>query len=253
MSEVSVVIPVRDDARLLERCLDALARQTVAPLEVVVVDNGSSDDSAAVARARGARVVEEPRVGIPAAAATGYDAAAGAVIARLDADSLPPTDWVERVQEALARRPDAVAVTGVGVFRDSPPVLRRLYAALYLGSYYALGHLAAGHHVLWGSSMAVRRPAWERVSGAVHRDDAELHDDMDLALVLGPAARIALVPALTVGVSARSLRGGAQWRRRMRRAFRTLEVNWRDAPPWQRWAARLAPSSARHTPRRETT
>ncbi|GGK56100.1 glycosyltransferase family 2 protein [Ornithinimicrobium pekingense] len=253
MSEVSVVIPVRDDARLLERCLDALARQTVAPLEVVVVDNGSRDDSAAVARARGARVVEEPRVGIPAAAATGYDAAVGAVIARLDADSLPPPDWVERVQDALARRPDVVAVTGVGVFRDSPPVLRQVQAVLYLGSYYALGHLAAGHHVLWGSSMAVRRQAWERVAAVVHRDDPELHDDMDLALVLGPAARIALVPGLAVGVSARSLRGAAQWRRRMRRAFRTLEVNWRDAPPWDRWAARLTRPALSPSPRQETT
>lgn len=242
MSEVSVVIPVRDDARHLERCLAALARQTVPPLEVVVVDNGSSDDSAAVALAHGARVVREPRVGIPAAAATGYDAATGAVIARLDADSLPPADWVEQVQDALARRPGAVAVTGVGTFRDSPPVLRQVQAVVYLGSYYALGHLAAGHHVLWGSSMALRRDAWERVSGAVHRDDPELHDDMDLALVLGPAAPIALVPALAVGVSARSLRGVAQWRRRMTRAFRTLEVNWRDTPPWERWAARLAPA-----------
>jgi glycosyltransferase involved in cell wall biosynthesis len=253
MAEVSVVIPVRDDARHLERCLAALRAQTLMPLEVVVVDNGSTDDSAAVALAHGARVVAEPRVGIPAAAATGYDAATGTVIARLDADSVPPADWVQRVQEALARRPDAVAVTGVGVFADAPPVVRQLLAVLYLGSYYLLGGLAAGHHVLWGSSMAVRRQAWERVSGAVHREDPELHDDMDLALVLGPDARIALVPSLTVGVSARSVRGGTQWRRRLRRAFRTLEVNWRDVPPWERWAARLGLPAPRHTPGRETT
>ncbi|GAA1172640.1 glycosyltransferase family A protein [Ornithinimicrobium humiphilum] len=252
MTDVSVVIPVRDDAEHLRRCLEALAAQTVPPAEVVVVDNASTDDSAAVARSFGARVVPEPRVGIPAAAATGYDAAACAVVARLDADSLPPTDWVERVVRALDERPDAVAVTGAGTFADSPPVARTLLALLYLGSYYALGFLAAGHHVLWGSSMALRRSAWELASPRVHRDDPELHDDMDLALVLGPRARIALVPGLSVGVSARSLRGGRQWRRRMRRAFRTLSVNWADAPPWERWAARLAPA-ARHTPERETT
>ena len=151
MTEVSVVIPVRDDAQHLETCLRALGRQTVRPCEVVVVDNGSTDASAAVARAHGARVVTEPRVGIPSAAAAGYDAATGTVIARLDADSVPPEDWVEKVRDALDRRPEAVAVTGFGVFRDAPPVLGHLVAWLYLGSYYLLGGLAAGHHVLWGS------------------------------------------------------------------------------------------------------
>lgn len=239
MSEVSVVIPVRDDAVHLERCLVALARQTVPPLEVVVVDNASTDDSAAVARTHGARVVEEPTIGIPAAAAAGYDVAVGAVIARLDADSIPPPDWVERVQDALDRRPEAVAVTGVGIFLDAPFGLRRVLAALYLGSYYLLGAAAAGHHVLWGSSMAMRREAWVEASSRVHRD-RELHDDMDLALVFGPGARIALTPSLTVGVSARSLRGLPQLRRRFDRAFRTLRVNWRDAPPWERWAVTLS-------------
>lgn len=247
MTDVSVVIPVRNDSVHLRRCLAALDRQTVPPLEVIVVDNGCTDDSVSVALAHGARVVDEPVVGIPAAAATGYDAARGAVIARLDADSVIPRDWVERVVCSLERRPDAVAVTGVGVFRDAPRGLRHLLPAIYLGSYYLLGAAAAGHHVLWGSSMAVRRDAWAQASARVHRDDPELHDDMDLALVLGPAARIALVPSLTVGVSARSLRGGTQRRRRLDRAFRTLRRNWAEAPPWDRWAVTLALPATRHT------
>jgi glycosyltransferase involved in cell wall biosynthesis len=105
---VSVVIPVKDDAVPLERCLAALARQSVAPLEVVVVDNGSVDDSAGVAARYGARVVPEPAPGIPAAAATGYDAALGDVIARCDADTLPPPDWVARLLAGLHPGVDAV-------------------------------------------------------------------------------------------------------------------------------------------------
>ena len=109
---VSVVIPVKDDAVLLQRCLAALARQTVAPVEVVVVDNGSVDRSAEVAAAYGARVVREAAPGIPAAAATGYDAAIGDVIARCDADSMPPPDWIDRLLDGL--RPGVDAVTGCG-------------------------------------------------------------------------------------------------------------------------------------------
>jgi glycosyltransferase involved in cell wall biosynthesis len=236
---VSVVIPARDDAEHLGRCLRALAVQTIPPWEVLVVDNASTDDTRAVAVAHGARVVAEPRVGIPAAAATGYDAAHGEVIARLDADSVPPPDWVARVGAAMSSAPLADAVTGTGVFYDAPPGLGRPLAAAYLGAYYLLGMAGAGHHVLWGSNMALRREVWQGARDRVHRHEAEVHDDMDLALVLGPGARIRLVPGLTVGVSARSLVGAPQLRRRFRRAFRTLELNWADAPPWERWALRL--------------
>jgi len=234
---VSVVIPARDDAPALERCLTALARQTVAPLEVVVVDNGSSDTTAQVARDHGARVVHEPRVGIPMAAAAGYDAARGELIARLDADSVPPPDWVERVTAAM-EDPRLEAVTGVGRFYELPRSGRAV-AAVYLGLYYGLCYLALGHHALWGSSMAVRRVTWLAVRRAVHDDDAELHDDLDLAFALGPRRVVRLDRTLTVGVSARSLVGWGQLRRRFRRAFRTLAVNWEVARPWERWASRL--------------
>lgn len=236
---VSVVIPARDDAVALELCLRALVGQTVPPLELVVVDNASSDDTAAVARRHGARVVREQRPGIPMAAAAGYDAALGEVIARCDADSLPARDWVERLATHLADgRLDAV--TGVGVFYDLPRGLRRLTSFGYIGSYYLFSHLALGHTALWGSNMALRRSTWVAVRGEVHRDLAEIHDDMDLAFVIGPRRRIRLDVQTCVGVSARSLHGREQRRRRLQRARHTLEVNWSRQPPWLRWRDRFS-------------
>jgi glycosyltransferase involved in cell wall biosynthesis len=62
---ISVVIPVRNDAAALERCLSALGRQTQAADEIVVVDSGSTDGSAEVAARHGARVLPVEVAGIP--------------------------------------------------------------------------------------------------------------------------------------------------------------------------------------------
>ncbi|GAA1128313.1 glycosyltransferase family 2 protein [Citricoccus alkalitolerans] len=245
---VSVVIPARDDAVLLDRCLRALARQTVTPAEVIVVDNASGDGTAAVAAAQGARVLVEPEIGIWAAAATGYDAAGAPVIARLDADSLPSPDWIEQITAALARRPEAAAVTGWGRFVDLPRLVGIPAALLYLGAYYALGYAATARAPLWGSNMAIRRSVWREVRERVHRTEREVHDDLDLALTLGPHRVVATAPRIVVGVSARSLRGMAQLGRRFRRALRTLSLNWSRMPPWKRWALRFV-GEARHAPR----
>jgi glycosyltransferase involved in cell wall biosynthesis len=243
LPSVSVVIPARDDAEALDACLRRIAAQSLAPAEVVVVDNASRDHTAAVAGAHGARVVAEPRPGIPAAAATGYDAATAEVVVRCDADTLPGRRWLERLVRPMSD-PRLDAVTGIGWFHDLRPGTRWASATAYLGSYYLLSHLALGHTALWGSNMALRRSTWVAVRGAVHRDDPEVHDDMDLAFALGPARRVRLVAA-PVGVSARSLRGREQRRRRLRRARRTLEVNWAVQPPWLRWRDRFSRSRSR--------
>ncbi|MBO0900429.1 glycosyltransferase family 2 protein [Cellulomonas sp. zg-ZUI222] len=237
---VSVVVPVRDDATHLDACLTLLARQTRLPDEVVVVDNASTDASVEVALRHGARVVHEPRVGIPAAVATGYDAARGDVLMRLDADSRPGPGWVEHAVRVLDD-PEVDAVSGWGRF-DVPRPWGALLAHVYLGSYYLLGALAAGHGVIWGSSAALRAESWRRARAHVTRTE-DVHDDLDLAMALGPGARIVVDRSWHVGVSARSVRPGRQWVARFGRAFRTLGRQWRVLPPWRRWEVRLRGSA----------
>ena len=231
-STVSVVIPVRNDAEVLRRCLRALARQTVAPDEIIVVDNGSSDESAAVAREHGARVIDQPQRGIGMASATGYDAARGEIIARLDADSVPGHDWIETILRAFARRPGVAAITGGGRFLDGPPRLRSLLSALYLGAYFALVSVALGHIPLFGSNMAIRRSAWLEVAAEVHRHDDLMHDDMDLAMHVGPARRIRFERGLRMEISMRPLTDPTGMRLRLKRGRHSIAAHWpRNLPP----------------------
>lgn len=237
MPSVSVVIPVRDDAVHLRRCLRALASQTVRPDEVVVVDNGSRDDGAAVAHDAGATVVTERVRGIARASARGYDHATGDVVVRLDADSVPPPGWIADALRLLDD-PGVVAVTGPGRPHDGGPVVRRLWDAVYMRPYFVLMWSALGRPPLFGSAMAMRRETWLAVRSRVHREDAEVHDDIDLSMQLDPGWLVLADRSLTVQVSARPFAGVGSAVLRTRRAFHTFRVNGRRASPVRRWARR---------------
>ena len=240
LPSVSVVIPCLNDAEALRGCLASLAGQTVQPAEIVVVDNNSTDSSAQVAGEFGARVVFEPRPGIPSAAAAGYDAAASDIIARCDAVCVLPPDWIKQLAEHFAADPGLAAVSGPGRFYGFAPWLGRMLSRIYLGSYYQAMTLALAHRPLFGSNMALRTDVWREVGPAVHRDDAEQHDDVCLSAHLGLDYRCAWDRTMVVGMAPRAVLGWANLARRFRRAFHTLAVHWRAEPPWERWIRRLA-------------
>lgn len=110
---VSVVIPARDAAATLPLLLRALRAQTATVLEVVVVDDGSRDDTAAVAASLGATVVRMDRNRGPGPARNaGVAQSRGAVIAFTDADCVPPPDWIARSLAFMARHAARVTTSG---------------------------------------------------------------------------------------------------------------------------------------------
>lgn len=227
----TVVVPVLDDGPALERCLAALDGQLLRPDEVIVVDNGSVDDSVRVAARHGATVLHEVAPGIPAAAARGYDGASADLILRLDADSRPPADWTRRVVDRFARDPGLDALTGPGEFTAVPRPLRTALTGWYWWIYFRGLRSRVGAAPLFGSNLAMRRSAWRRVRASVHRADTEVHDDLDLTLHLVEAGgRLALDPGLLVEVSARPLLHPFGMRRRAARARHTLALH-REGEP----------------------
>lgn len=246
----SVVIPVKDDGVRLRRCLDALAVQTRPADEIIVVDNGSSDASAEIARVGGAMVVRCDRPGIPAASARGYDSAAGDLILRLDADCIPAPTWIEAMTTTFAARPDVHILTGGARFIDGPRMLRRPLAAAYLASYAVVSAPALGHLPLFGSNLAFRSDAWRDVRAVAHRSDAALHDDFDLAFHFGERHRIRYLPGHHMGISMRPFGSARAFARRIGLGFRTVLVHWpQDFPPvrWTRLALRRGLAHA-HVP-----
>ena len=123
---VSVVIPAFNAASTLPACLDALAHQAypAADYEVIVVDDGSGDDTAAVARRCGAtRVVLGSHGGPGQARNAGAEVAQGQILLFVDADCEPLPNWIAEMVRPLDD-PQVVAVKGSYRTRQGSPVAR---------------------------------------------------------------------------------------------------------------------------------
>jgi glycosyltransferase involved in cell wall biosynthesis len=229
---ISVVIPAYNDAEFLSTCLRALDQQRRRADEIIVVDNASTDATAAVAVAAGVRLIEEPTRGIWPAAAAGYDAATGTVIARLDTDSVPPVDWLERIEDRFRHYPGTSVYTGPGDFYDCGPFTAWFGRRVYLGGYFLWMGLWIGHYPLFGSNFAMRRDVWAAHRTRVRRDRGNVHDDLDLSMHLSRGERVILDPRLRVAISGRPFASPANVARRVSWAGYTLFADWPDYTPW---------------------
>lgn len=247
---ISVVVPSYNDAAMLERCLDALARQTRPADEIVVVDNGSTDATVDVARAAGARVVSEPRRGIPQATSAGFDAAVGDVLGRLDADTIPPPDWVARVERAFTDAPDLDALSGPGRFYGGNAVIRWYAERVHMPMYYHFVAWVLGHDVLYGSNLALRASAWRVLREHVHRELADVTDDLDLTINLRPGMGVRFDPTFEVEVSARPFESWARNNAAVRMARHTALINRREVSFLERRRAWVASRREATTARR---
>jgi glycosyltransferase involved in cell wall biosynthesis len=120
---VTVVIPVRDGAGHVGRAIESVLAQSVAADAVLVVDDGSTDDTVAVVTRFGDRVagVSTPPRGAAAARNRGVRDATTDAIAFLDADDTWPVDRLERHLAVLAARHDVDVVLGATRYLDLPP------------------------------------------------------------------------------------------------------------------------------------
>jgi len=235
---VSVVIPARNDAEMLARCLASLDAQHRRPDEIVVVDNGSTDDTRAVAEAAGARVIWEPIPGIPRASSAGLDAARGDLIARVDADSVCPPEWLQVAVAAFEADPRLSVLSGSGDFYDAGPIAQRLAKSMWVGGLYWSMTLYLGHPPMFGSNFVMRREVWAQIGPEVHREQTDIHDDLDLSLHIKPGMTVRYDPDFTVGISARPFASWSGFTRRLSWIVPTLRAHWPEDSPWARRAAR---------------
>jgi glycosyltransferase involved in cell wall biosynthesis len=188
---VSFVIPVRNDAVRLERCLASIAANAYPRerIEIVVVDNNSTDGSAAAARRQGAIVLQSSERSVAALRNKGARAALGGIIAFVDADHEIDQDWVATAVDVLSD-PSVAATGSPCVTPPSANWVQQQYDGLR-------DHPSARQDVSWlgSGNLAVRRSAFDMVGGF----DARLTacEDVDLCnRLIGAGHRIVADPGL---------------------------------------------------------
>jgi succinoglycan biosynthesis protein ExoA len=119
---VSVIVPALNEARHIQACVRSiLAQETDAEVEVLVIDGGSTDGTADVARAAGATVVDNPDRVIPAALNRGLESACGEIVLRFDGHSEMPPAYIAASLRALEEVDGAGSVGGWCEVRASGP------------------------------------------------------------------------------------------------------------------------------------
>jgi len=122
MAMISVVIPALNEEKFIAECLESLKSQDYrGEYEIIVADNGSTDDTVNIARSYGVQVVVcLEKKSVTYARQVGADAARGDIIAQADADTVYPSDWLTRIADHFAAHLDAVALAGRFLYNDPP-------------------------------------------------------------------------------------------------------------------------------------
>ena len=202
---ISVVIPAYNEEKLIRECLQSLKKQSYAgPIEIIVVDNNSSDGTARIAREEGATVVFEPMPGVCAARQAGTLAAHGSIVVSTDADTTFPTNWLERISDTFSTDPDIVAVGGSFALVDAPWWGRIYTGIIFVGIIGLIYEVSGKIACMFGSNTAFKKSAWDGYDVKL----AQGGDEVVLLRQLQKKGKVVMLFDNTVLTSARRLEKG---------------------------------------------
>jgi peptidoglycan-N-acetylglucosamine deacetylase len=200
---ISVVIPALNEEKVIRECLESLMHQDFADkYEVVVVDNGSRDNTAKIARDMGAMVIPCPHKGVSFARQAGADAAHGEIIVQADADTSYPTWWLSRIKKQFDSHPDAVSVAGTFIYQKRPwwgifeYIIRAFWnimAVIFLRRPY----------IISGANFAFYKRAFNHIGG--YHPEAYSSDQFDISTRLSQEGKIVYDRRSWGATSARSV------------------------------------------------
>ncbi|HWC57553.1 MAG TPA: glycosyltransferase family A protein [Candidatus Paceibacterota bacterium] len=211
--KISIIIPAYNEARLIRSCLESVEKERAANptllCEVIVVNNASTDTTAKVASSFSrVTVIDEPRKGIVWARKAGYEHSRGVLLANIDADTILPSGWLQKVVLEFGRNPQLLALTGPQVYYDLSRADRALSKTFYIIGYgvnVLSGVVAGVRPMLQGGNFVLRRDALEKIGG--YNTDIEFWgEDSDVGKRLSKLGKIKWTFSFPIYASGRRLK-----------------------------------------------
>lgn len=179
----SIIIPAFNQEEHIEACLEAIQAERPPSVEVLVVDDASTDRTAALATACGAEVIRAHRNGGPAAARNlGAEHACGEVLIFIDADVVLARGGLQRILLAFADQPTVAAMFGS---YDTLPHAQTVVSD-YRNLLHHFTHQAARSEAttFWSGCGAVRKAVFHAVGGFDQRPSINFIEDVELGFRL---------------------------------------------------------------------
>ncbi len=210
---ISFVVPAYNEEALLPACLAAIRAEidrTGIAAEVLVVNNASTDGTQAIAAATpGVIVVQQPVKGLVQARSAGFEACTGELVANIDADTLLPPLWMDRVLEEFAADPGLVCVSGPYDYYDVPFRIRaaaRMFYVVGFATYSFNRWVMRVGSMVQGGNFVLKREALVR-AGGFDQSFTFYGEDTDIARRMNGVGRVKFTWALMAQSSGRRLRG----------------------------------------------
>jgi O-antigen biosynthesis protein len=160
---VSVVVCSYNGARTIRDTLEALQRVDYPDFEVILVDDGSKDATAAIGREFGVRLISTGNRGLSSARNTGYEAATGEIVAYIDDDAYPDPHWLHYLAHRFMQR-DWAGVGGPNLPPAGDGMIAECVANSPGGPVHVLVSDIEAEHIP-GCNMAFRKMALEGTGG----------------------------------------------------------------------------------------
>lgn len=202
--KISVVIPAYNEEHYIGPCIQSAQEQHSEDIvEIIVVDNGSKDDTAATAKKfRGVTVLQESKKGPSFARQLGFIKAKGDYIAFIDADTRVPAGWVDRIKKEFARDPALVCLSGPFHYYDLPPI-QKFFAELLWDISVAPTYWIVGFMALFANCV-IKREALARIGG-IDTSIAFYGDDTNIAWRLSKVGNVKFLMGFYILGSGRRL------------------------------------------------
>lgn len=198
--KISIVIPAHNEEKYLGNCLESvikeikhfrvtgLAHQTNFDSEIIVVNNASTDQTKKVAKNYpGVVVVDEPEKGLTKARQAGLEQTSGDLIANIDADTMLPSGWLEKVFKEFSAHPHTVSLSGPFRYYDLEGFKKFVAETIWKISappaYFFTGYM------ILGANFVARKKALLEIGGF----DKNIHfygEDTDLARRLSKLGKV---------------------------------------------------------------